>query len=592
MKKLRLLCIPPYEGMFHLMTNIAAQRSDVKLLIHMGNLEDGLNAMLEHLDNDIDAVISRGGTAETIQAHCKNIPVCNIVPSVYDVLRTIRLAQSMSEKLAVVGFPSITKSADMLRDIMQYNFEVWTIHSPVECEARLRELQRSGIQIIVGDTITVTCAQNLGMHSLLIVSGLESVEAAIDSALDMCRCSAAFAKQATLLSDLLSTSGYDSILYTSDGQICFTTSPSLPQEISILLAQKVPDVIAQGSLKIVRQLEDEILSIDGRRLQSGDEDYCTYTLTRRSDTALFDKYMIHYVSPGSDLPDYKPMEYYLVGSSSVMAGLHAACDRYAAMSGPVLIVGPRGTGKDRFAHYIYSHSRMKHGPLLIIDAGLLDDRGWGFLLRSENSPLTDSGLTIYFKCLNAAALRHQQEFLIYLKSSRVLHTNRLFFSYTAEPEEELQDDLYLYLTETICCLCLHAPTLAQRREDIPALTGLYINAINVQHGTRVIGLTSEAMLTLQNHSWPRNVDQLDQVLRELVTNAASSYISDEQVRSVLNRRPQSISGLQDVSIDLNRTLAEITRDVILRVFESENMNQTHTAKRLGISRSTLWRMLK
>lgn len=591
MKKLRFLCIPPYEGMFHLMTNIAAQRSDVELLIHMGNLEDGLNAMLEHLDNDIDAVISRGGTAETIRAHCKDIPVCNIVPSVYDVLRTIRLAQSMSEKLAVVGFPSITRPADMLRDIMQYNFDVRTIHSPAECQACLRELQRAGIQIIAGDTITVSCAQQLDMYSLLIVSGLESVEAAIDSALDMCRCSAAFAKQAALLSDLLSAGGHDSILYASDGQIRFTTSPALPREITALLAQKVPDVIAQGSLKIVRRLEDGILSIDGRRLRSGDEDYCAYALSRRSDTALFDKYMIHYLSPGNDLPDCKPMEYYL-GSSAVMTGVHAACDRYAAMSGPVLIVGPRGTGKDRFAHYIYSHSRMKHGSFLVIDAGLLDDRGWGFLLRSENSPLTDSGLTIYFKRLNAAAPKHQQEFLIYLKNSRALHTNRLFFSYTAEPEDELQDDLYLYLTETLCCLCLHAPTLAQRREDIPALAGLYINAINVQHGTRVIGLTSEAMLTLQNHSWPRNVDQLDQVLRELVTNADSSYISDEQVRSVLNRRPQSTGGLQDASIDLNRTLEEITRDVILRVFESENMNQTHTAKRLGISRSTLWRMLK
>lgn len=30
----------------------------------------------------------------------------------------------------------------------------------------------------------------------------------------------------------------------------------------------------------------------------------------------------------------------------------------------------------------------------------------------------------------------------------------------------------------------------------------------------------------------------------------------------------------------------------MRVYEEENMNQTHTAKRLGISRSTLWRMLK
>ena len=42
MKKLRFLCIAPYEGMYHLMTNIAAQRDDVELVIQSGNLDDGL----------------------------------------------------------------------------------------------------------------------------------------------------------------------------------------------------------------------------------------------------------------------------------------------------------------------------------------------------------------------------------------------------------------------------------------------------------------------------------------------------------------------------------------------------------------------
>ena len=161
MKKLRLLCIPPYEGMYNLMTNIAAQRSDVELIIHMGNLEDGLRAVLENRDNNIDAVISRGGTAETIRAHCADIPACDIIPSVYDVLRTIRLAQSMSDKLAVVGFPSITKPADMLRDIMQYDFKVRTIRSSAECEACLRQLRDEGIQVIAGGQIVKPSATQI-----------------------------------------------------------------------------------------------------------------------------------------------------------------------------------------------------------------------------------------------------------------------------------------------------------------------------------------------------------------------------------------------------------------------------------------------
>ena len=48
MKKLRFLCIAPYEGMYHLMTNIAAQRGDVELVIQSGNLDDGLKTALDN----------------------------------------------------------------------------------------------------------------------------------------------------------------------------------------------------------------------------------------------------------------------------------------------------------------------------------------------------------------------------------------------------------------------------------------------------------------------------------------------------------------------------------------------------------------
>lgn len=592
MKKLRLLCIPPYEGMYNLMTNIAAQRSDVELIIHMGNLENGLKAVLENRDNNIDAIISRGGTAETIRAHCGDIPAYDIIPSVYDVLRTIRLAQGTSERFAVVGFPSITKPADMLRDIMQYDFQVRTIRSTAECESCLQSLHDEGVQVIVGDTISAICAQKFSMYALLVVSGIESVESAIDSAVQMHRYYDSTSRRATLLSDLLATEEDELLIYTSNGQLYFSNAANLPEDISLLLQQKVSNVIAQGSLKIVRHLNGFNLSIKGRLLQSGGEDYCVYSLSRLSNAAIFDKHLIRYLSPDIDLPDSKPLEYYL-GSSEEITAIHAACDRYAAMNAPVLISGARGTGKDRFAHYIYAHSKLKHSPFVSIDISLLDDRGWNFLLKSDNSPLTDSGLTIFFQRMQAATPAQQQQFMVYLKNSRVSQANRLMFSYTMEQGFEPKDELYLYLTETMRCLRLHAPTLSQRREDIPTLASLYINAVNVQHGTRVIGLTYGAMLILQNHTWIRNVDQLFQFIQDLVISAKTSYISEEQVQALLSREKQPKTPvLQETNIDLDRHLDEIIHDIVLRVYESENMNQTHTAKHLGISRSTLWRMLK
>lgn len=230
--------------------------------------------------------------------------------------------------------------------------------------------------------------------------------------------------------------------------------------------------------------------------------------------------------------------------------------------------------------------------MVVIDASLLGDKGWDFLLKSDNSPLTDAGLCIYIRRLNTATAEQRRAFLAYLKSSRVFQSNRLIFSYSSTLEFDPRDEFYLYLTETMHCLQLVTVPLSQRKEDISSLVGLYINAVNVQNGTRVIGLTTNAMLMLQNHNWQRNVDELQQAVHTLVVSAKSSYISEEQVEELLHREMQQKKPDAPIGIDLSRTLDEITRDIVLRVYEEEHMNQTHTAKRLGISRSTLWRMLK
>lgn len=572
------------------MTNIAARRSDVELLIHMGNLNDGLKAVLDNRDNNIDAIISRGGTAETIRRH-SDIPVCDIIPSVYDILRTIRLAQGMTENFAVVGFSSLTTPADMLRDIMQFDFTVHTIHSETECEECLQELKTQGIRIIVGDTISVNCANKYSMSGLLIVSGVESVETAIDSAIQMHRYYDNVSKNAQLLSDLLNDDEGDTLIYSPDEQLVFSTMEAIPEELAALLQQRVAYVIAEKTLKLVRRLDKTVFSISARRLSSGGEDYCVYRLSRSSEAASYDKYMIQYLSSDSDMPESFPIEYYLGGSKEAQE-LRLLCERYAAMQSPVLLLGERGTGKDRFAYHIYANSRQKHSSFVDIDAGLLGDKGWDFLLKSDNSPLTDAGLCIYFRRLNAATMEQRLAFLAYLKSSRVFQSNRLIFSYSSTIEFDPRDEFYLYLTETVHCLQLVTAPLAQRKEDISTLVGLYINAVNVQSGTRVIGLTNSAMLMLQNHNWQRNVDELMQTVRTLVISAQSSYISEEQVDALLHREVRKKKEAAPAGLDLNRPLDEITRDIVLRVYEEEHMNQTHTAKRLGISRSTLWRMLK
>ncbi len=82
------------------------------------------------------------------------------------------------------------------------------------------------------------------------------------------------------------------------------------------------------------------------------------------------------------------------------------------------------------------------------------------------------------------------------------------------------------------------------------------------------------------------------IIRELVITAHTSYISVQNVQAVLSRESAKKTVNASPVINLNRSLDEITQEIVQTVFDEEKMNQTKTAKRLGFSRSTLWRMLK
>ena len=590
MKKLRFLCIAPYEGMYHLMTNIAAQRGDVELIIQTGNLDDGLKTALNNR-RGIDAVISRGGTADTLRGHM-DIPICDIVPSAYDILRTIRLAQGMDESFAIVGYPSITHSAEKLCEIMQFSIPTVTIRSPQECREKLAALHDGETRIIVGDMIAATSAHEYGMHGLLIVSGIESIESAINAAKDICLRYQALDRRASLLCDLLVSDERDFAVYSPDGREVFTTLDPVPPELAGAMRQHVSHVLARSSVKLSRRLGNEMFTVRGRLLVSGGEEYAVFSISRAP--ALFSgRQAIRFcdLSSGTDgTLNSNPLEYYL-GSNAAAERLRAICEQYASLDAPVLIEGDYGTGKDRFAQYIHSRSRLRHSPLVLVDIGRLTDRDWETLLEDDRSPLADTGSTIYLRHLDAVSRDFAPRLLDYLEGSHTLSANRFLVSYSGDAGRYSHDPIYAYLSETVHALRLRLPPLSRRRDDIPTLVTLYINATNVRFGTRVIGLTREAMLLLQNFPWPRNIDQLVKCVQELVVNADSSYISEAQVRAVLDREKAPPSSAAE-GINLSRPLAEITREVVLRVYELEGQNQTKTAQHLDISRSTLWRMLK
>jgi DNA-binding NtrC family response regulator len=145
--------------------------------------------------------------------------------------------------------------------------------------------------------------------------------------------------------------------------------------------------------------------------------------------------------------------------------------------------------------------------------------------------------------------------------------------------------LYYALAGTILSL----PSLRDRTEDIESLTLLLIGELNIKLGKQIVGIRPQAVEELKRLKWNGNLNELKRFIQESMVLANGPFLEYKDVkRATVIKERAEISA----HIDLNGTLEEIERKIIRKVWREEGMNQTKTAQRLGINRTTLWRKLK
>ena len=229
MRPIRILGIAPYEGIASLMQQAAESRSDLQIDIHVGNLTAGAEiAVAQTAHQAYDVILSRGGTAESIR-QATDLKVVDIPLSVYDILRSIKLAENHNCKYAVIGFPAITRNATFLCEVLRYNVDIYTIHDQAEARTILQGLESSGCQMVLCDVVTNSLAQEYGIPALLITSGLESVEDALNTAVQEGLAHRKALELAQFFQDVIRAMPYDTLVSDEAGQDLFVSlSPDLP----------------------------------------------------------------------------------------------------------------------------------------------------------------------------------------------------------------------------------------------------------------------------------------------------------------------------------------------------------------------------
>jgi len=268
---------------------------------------------------------------------------------------------------------------------------------------------------------------------------------------------------------------------------------------------------------------------------------------------------------------------------------------------PILLVGENGTGKEVIARQIHRLSARRRGPFVrAICADLRPDVLTTLLLRGDDGTLSPSRAgTVFFDEVSELDL-HLQNKLLHLLPDGDLSSNgsalnaRCVAATSRDLETELRSgrfrqDLYYRLNG----VCLRLPSLCQRKEDIPALVGLFASKYAPVLRRPVPSVSDQTMRVLVEYSWPGNIRQLENIVRRIVA------LGDEElvVSDLLSvSKPPAPSQHQEKNFSLKEASRaasrQAERSLILRTLTRTRWNRKKAAQELQISYKALLYKLK
>lgn len=589
MNRTRVLGIAPYEGMKNLMLQLAAKMDDIELTAFVGDLEPGVTIAEEYATGDFDVILSRGGTAEMIRQKTR-LPVVDIELSVYDILRSIRLAESGNNHYAIVGFPAITRNVSFLCEVLRYNIDLYTIHNEEEARKALNSLAQQGCSMVLCDMITSSLAREYGLPAILIVSGSESVEAALRQAVAISRVFQPLQKHSAFLDKILRSLDKNIVVMDEHGNSVYSTlSTPLWVEIEKRIRNCLPVVLEEGGKRSLVSAGGRQYMLRGRLITCENARYAMFDVSENLVHPKMEKYGIRYLDK-EEVFDHFFNSFYSV-TQPATTGLY---EQYAQSPVPLMIAGELGTGKNHMSHLLYRKGRFQNAPLCVVDCALLKKQGWSCLMDSEHTPLSETGITMYFRNVEELEEAAFLQLFLTLRDTHFHQRNKLLFSCTVGPDGALSARAQQILS-WFSCIVLTLPALRAHRQDIPQLASLYISILNMRNAKEVAGIETDGLTMLEEYDWPANYDQFKRVLYELILQTNTTYIPAESVKRVLKQERSLFARPTSSTLEEflgGKTLEEISMLVIRHTLARERGNQTVAAARLGISRTTLWRMLQ
>ena len=585
---------------------------------------------------DCDAMIVRGATYLDLCRNALSVPVIELIINGTDIVNMLlQLRQKYgSVPAAVLGTQNMILGVEKLArqlnvDVTPYCFPENSVPEIRKC---VEQAARDGKKVVIGGSTGCRLAEEMGLTSMLISSGREAFWNAISEAKQQAKISIVEREKALSLQTMLDNAYEGLVAIDRNRQISFLNMAAIQilqlSQREQYLGKPASTVFSTPTLnRIVSAAEntDEIIEYKNTHLSVKTRSLTMHGAPVGRVVSLLNAAQIQTTEDQLR----KKLHYkghqakysfdHLITRSPRMLECIQEAKAYALTDSNIVVVGETGTGKELISQSIHAFSHRAENNFVALNCAALPEN----LLESELFGYVEGAFTgaakggkpglfeiahngtIFLDEISEIPLGLQGRLLRVLQEREIMRLgdNRIIpinIRVIAATNKNLEDlvhagkflsDLYYRLY----VLQLNLPALRERREDIPLLVQGFIRQFQAREGlTTPLELSEADFRLLQDRPWRGNIRELRNFCERLVVLYQPGTSVSDLLAHLLDTscspdpEPQvaiPLPGSSHARIDL-------PYETLRAVLQECRGNRTQAAAKLGISRGTLWRMLK
>jgi len=626
-----------YKGLSRLIHSLTPEYKHLANIRIIDELFDEAVTIARGIDQRGEAdIFLSGGANGAFLRDTVSRPVAQIKISGVDLIRAIKRAQRISDRIAFVTYQQKNNELNDVNELLDIQIEQRTYTTADDVRDQIHDLAQSGYKVIIGASLVIEHAEQNNLTGILIYSP-NSIRQAFENAIEISAIQKTEEERSERLSTILRhlnegvisvdvEEKIQSINPAMEALLGVSEQQALGKEISeINPGLNLKKTLKEGcmDLQAIEHIENKTIvtnriPIKNNGLVSG------AVLTFQPATTIeYADRNIRAKKRASNLSAKYRLEEIIAHSDSIKQAKTLAT-QYSRTDSTIVITGESGTGKELFAQGIHNASDRRAGPFVAVNCAAISETILeNELFGHEEGSFTGArrggkeGLfeaahtgTIFLDEIGDMPISLQTRLLRVLQEKEVVRiggnqpvlvdirvvtaTNKNLSNMMAE--KSFRDDLYYRLN----ILRLHLPPLKERPEDIPPLLQhLIITALAKNRCNKDAEPLIQLILpSLISYAWPGNVREMENFSERLAVFYRDVDITkpsaEESIWNIIPevQDPLNISNVRQLPTTARPTKQADNSDSLAHVIREYNGNQSLAAKALGISRTTLWRRLK